>query len=165
MYINVLYSIRCEIFLKTIYSSNLKKEPSSSEYDINNKKIQKLCGQMGNDRQGILSGEGNRGRIGCYDTVTEQRSQKEDTLTEAPLSVCSYQKDPLLTVTSELKTGAWAREQRPLTFCPFMVLNFEALESLTCSKNFVVHKEKSDRIKPNVVEYVEAYTAGRRANW
>lgn len=81
LYINVLYSIRYEIFLKKIYSSNLKKEPSSSEYDINNKKIQKLCGQMGNDHQGILSGEGNRGRIGCYDTVTEQRSQKEDTLT------------------------------------------------------------------------------------
>ena len=37
-----------------------------------------------------------------------------------------------------------------------MVLNFAALESLTHSKDFVVYKEKSDRIKPNVIEDMEA---------
>lgn len=45
-----------------------------------------------------------------------------------------------------------------------MVLNFEALGSLTYSKNFVVYKEKSDRIKPNVIEDLEAGTADMRAN-
>lgn len=45
-----------------------------------------------------------------------------------------------------------------------MVLNFEALESLTYSKNFVVYKERSGRTKPNVIGEREADTAGRRAN-
>ena len=45
-----------------------------------------------------------------------------------------------------------------------MVLNFETLEHLTYSKNFVVYKKKSDRIKPNVIEDMEADSAGRRAN-